>query len=117
MKAIVLNILNPLPLTQPFPDKTGLHLSLRGGDVVYPRGPGNWFAAPYFDPAKVIHFFLRWPLIPFVSWRIGKRGGYIGAKGFGVDSDAYKNWLPPAEVYPGSQAVMLISVRPFATLD
>lgn len=49
----------------------------------------------------------------WVSYRIGKRAGYYGWKIYGVDSDAYRNWLDPLDVYDGSQAMML-SIRPWA---
>jgi hypothetical protein len=47
----------------------------------------------------------------FISIRIGHWAMYWGAKGFGVDSEQYKNWLPPESVYEGSQAIMGLSAR------
>ena len=102
------------PATSPFPLKSGIFIEFRGGDFCHPAGSGDWFKPPYF--AKVYRRFISWPVVPFVSWRFGKRAGYIGAKIWGVDSPAYKNWLPEHEVYDGSQAFM-ISIRPFATLE
>jgi hypothetical protein len=101
-------------LTAPFPATTGVFIELRGGDICHPQGTGEWFKPPYF--ARVFRAFCRWPICPFISWRFGSHGGYIGAKAYGVDSPAYNNWLPPEEVYDGSQAIML-SIRPFANLS
>lgn len=42
------------------------------------------------------------------------RVGYAGYKLYGVDSKHYKTFLPPEEVYVGSQACHF-SIRPFAT--
>ncbi len=58
------------------------------------------------------------PLVPgvWVSYRIGNKGGYYGWKIYGADSEAYKNWMHPFEVYDGSQAMML-SIRPSATIN
>ena len=89
--------------------KEGVLIAFRGGNVIYPLGKGNWFQPPYFT--RVINFWLGLPLLPYIALRHGRFGFYFGAKGFGVDAPAYKNWLPPEEVYPGSLAVMLISIR------
>jgi len=64
----------------------------------------------------VTRFYLRWPVLPFISWRFGKHAGYAGAKIWGVDSPSYKHWLPESEVYAGSQAIMF-SIRPHANLE
>lgn len=102
------------PSTAPFRKTSGIFIEFRGGSFCHPLGQGDWFKPPYFE--RVLHFFLGWPIIPFISWRIGNRGGYFGAKIYGVDSEAYKNWLPAEEVYDGSQAIMF-SIRPFANLS
>jgi hypothetical protein len=102
------------PVTDPFPSKNGFFLEFRGGDFCHPLDNGDWFKPPYFK--HVWRFFLRWPLLPFLSWKFGKHGGYIGAKAYGVDSPDYKNWLPEDEVYDGSEALM-IGIRPHANLD
>ena len=54
-------------------------------------------------------------MAPTWRWPGTNRGGYLGFKLYGVDAEAYKNWISPEEVYEGSQAVCL-TVRPFANL-
>lgn len=103
------------PTTNPFPVSNGIQFSLHGGDICYPKGKGDWFKPPYF-PAGVWRTYCSLPILPWISYRFGKRAGYIGFKVYGADSDAYKNWMNPDDVYPGSQALMP-SIRLFATLD
>jgi len=102
------------PATAPFPLSSGIFMELRGGDICHPIGSGDWFKHPYFK--RVFRAFCRWPVLPFISWRFGSKGGYIGAKIYGVDSPEYKNWLPEKDVFEGSQAIML-SIRPFASMS
>lgn len=99
--------------TDPFPKRTGIMLRLVGGDVCHPRGDGKWFEPPYF--AKVWRFFVPVACLPYFAWRIGRRAGYIGAKVYGADSEAYLNWMRPEDVYEGSRAIHF-SARPWATL-
>lgn len=103
------------PATSPFPAANGLFIELRGGDVCDPIGAGsNWFSPPF--PRHVIRYFCRWPVLPYLSWRFGRRAGYLGWKIYGVDSPVYGQWLcQPSEVYDGSQALSL-TARPFATI-
>jgi hypothetical protein len=103
------------PLTSPFPLKNGVFFELRGGDICEPVGfNSNWFEPPF--PSRVIRKFCAWRVLPFLSWKFGTWGGYIGFKAYGVDSPIYQYWLCPYfEVYPGSVALCL-SARPFATL-
>lgn len=109
MKVFGLNV-GGEPLTKPYPSKTGVIVRVLGGNVVYPWGDGDWFAPPYF--ASVLKFFMPIPIMPFFSVRIGRFGFYIGAKVFGVDSPAYGNWMcDPSDVYEGSMAMMLCSIR------
>jgi len=62
-------------------------------------------------------WFCRWPVLPFVSWNFGKRGGYAGFKIYGVDHLVeYSGFIDRAEIYPGSQA-MHMSIRPFASME
>lgn len=101
--------------TAPFPQGGArFFFELRGGDVLHPLGAGDWFAPPYFS--RWVRFFCPWPVLPFLSWKIGRYGGYIGAKAYGADSDAYRAWMPAGDVYPGSVALMA-SIRLFARLD
>ena len=103
------------PATSPFPLADGVFLELRGGDFCMPYGSGDWFDAanPF---TKAWRFVLSRAWLPFLSWRWGTRGGYIGAKCYGVDSPTYVAFAGAAEVYIGSQALML-SCRPFADLS
>ena len=102
------------PLTDPLLEKNGLFIEFRGGDVLDPvQISGNWFTPPF--PSRVLRFFCKYPIFPFISYRLGKKGGYIGAKAYGADSEAYKNWMKPEEVYDGSRA-LCFSFRPFASM-
>lgn len=88
-----------------FRETQGIDIKWRGGDVVRPLN-GNWMDPPY--PTKVIHFFCRWRILPFIRWRFGKKNptvGYAGFKAFGVDLEAYKNWLPLEHIHEGSEAL------------
>lgn len=94
--------------TNPFPEKGWFFWEYRGGDFIQPQGKGDWFHPPYF-PNGVEHKYFPEATELFVSWKIPFLGrqGYYGAKIFGVDSDAYKEWMcKPEEVYEGSQAIM-----------
>lgn len=102
------------PLIAPFRSTSGITLALRWGDVLHPLGKGDWFNPPYFK--HILRFYCPLPLLPFISWRFGKVGGYLGAKAYGADSDAYKNWMPPQDVYPGSVALQF-SIRLYASLE
>ena len=109
------------PSTSPFRDRNGIFLEFRGGDFCHPDlwhpfSGGKWFTEPFFNPNRVTRFFFKWPLFPFISYRFGNRVGYAGAKIYGADAQAYKRWLPPSDVYEGSQAIMF-SIRPFAKVD
>jgi len=99
-------------LTSPFPASNGFLFRLYSGDVCDPY-IGNWFKPPYFK--YVIRLFCKYPVLPYFAYRAGNRAGYVGFKLWGVDSDAYKNWLPADEVYNGSTALCL-TCRPFATI-
>lgn len=97
-----------LPLTSPYRTTNGVTLAFRWGDVCHPIGSsGNWFTPPYFT--KVLRFYSRIPL-PFITLKFGGFRAYVGAKIWGCDSDAYKNWLPKEIVYEGSQAIQF-SIR------
>ncbi len=89
-------------ITNPKRSVWGVTFALRWGDVCHPLGQGDWFAPPYFS--RVLRFWSYSPL-PFIAWNLWGWRGYLGAKVYGVDSDAYKNWINPEEVYDGSQAI------------
>jgi len=92
------------PLTQPKRQTFGITFALRGGDVCHPLGTdGNWFTPPYFT--RVLRFYCPIPILPFVMWNLWGWRGYAGAKIYGVDSEAYKNWMPTEDVYNGSLAL------------
>ena len=101
------------PGTDPLLEENGFWWELRAGDICHPQGEGDWFDPPYF--AKVFYAFIKYPILPFISWKLGTWGGYAGFKIYGVDAEAYKNYMKPEEVYEGSKA-MHVSIRPFATL-
>jgi len=99
------------PLTDPLPEENGIVFRLVQGDVLDPFfDPDGWFKPK--KPLWTMRFWSVLPL-PFFAWHWGRWTGYIGFKVYGVDSEAYKSWLKPEEVYSGSQA-MCFSVRPFA---
>lgn len=108
---------NSHPLTNPFPLSSGIFFELRGGNICDPI-LGTFFGYQWFGPKfpkYVWKAFCKFKVLPFLSWRFGNRGGYIGFKAYGVDSEAYKNWIDPSEVYEGSYA-MCLTFRPFASL-
>jgi len=108
-------------LTDPLPEKNGFVFRLLSGDICSPMfrefRKEHWFVPTY--PTWVWRAFCKLPILPFIAWRIGNKGGYIGFKTYGVDSDAYKLWthgIKPEDVYDGSYALTL-SCRPFATIE
>ncbi len=101
------------PLKDPLLESNGIFIEFRGGDFCDPIDGGQWFGPKY--PKKFLRFFLAYPLIPFISWRAGNRGGYLGAKAYGADPEVYKSWMNPEDVYEGSNA-LCFSFRPFADL-
>lgn len=91
----------------------------RGGDRIQPIGSGDWFHPPYF-PQGVARDYIDTPRKLFVCWRFPALhwAGYFGAKCFGVSEPAYKEWMcDPKEVYEGSYAIMMFSIRPFAKVE
>lgn len=90
-------------LTNPKRTPFGVTLALRGGDVLHPLGTGDWFKPPYF--ARVLRFWCRWPVLPWITWNLWGWRGYLGAKIYGADAPAYRNWMPAADVYAGSRAL------------
>jgi hypothetical protein len=96
----------PLPLQHHnFRETQGIDIVWRGGDVIRPIG-GNWMSEPW--PKRVLHFFCPLRVLPLVRWRFGTEHptvGYAGFKAFGVDLEAYKNWMPGEHVHDGSVAL------------
>ena len=69
------------PLKSPFPVRDGFFFALRRGDIY---SPDSW-SSPTFvrrDRALIPR--------PFLSWRKGSAGFYIGWKAFGADLERYK---------------------------
>lgn len=102
------------PATSPLLSEPGFWWELRAGDICHPTGKGNWFTPPYFQHAW--KWYCPWPILPYLSWRVGNKGGYMGFKIYGVDSPTYVDWAGAENVYPGSQA-MQVSLRPFVTFS
>lgn len=89
-------------ITNPKRSTWGATFALRWGDVCHPLGQGDWFKPPYFS--RVLRFWSYFPL-PFIAWNLWGWKGYLGAKVYGADSEEYKNWMRPEDVYSGSQAI------------
>ena len=89
-------------ITNPKRSTFGITLALRWGDVCHPLGSGDWFNPPYFN--KVLRYYSYLPM-PFISWNLFGWRGYLGAKVYGADAEAYKNWMNVNDVYDGSQAI------------
>jgi len=92
-----------VPTTAPKRSTFGVTLALRWGDVCHPLGTGDWFKPPYFT--RILRFWCPFPILPWISWNLWGWCGYLGAKIYGADSEAYKNWMPAEDVYEGSQAI------------
>lgn len=92
------------PLTSPFPVKDGWFFALRSGDFL---SPDSWQ-----KPVFVRRDYLRMPR-PFLSFRRGRFGFYVGWKAFGVDNEDLKKFpsVNPAEVYVGSVALQGFTLR------
>lgn len=108
------------PLTDPLPELGGRKFIFRlySGDICDPV-LGTLFGYQWFGPnyPKYVWRTTTKVPLPFIAfkWPFINKACYFGFKVYGVDSEAYKNWLPPEEVYDGSQAVCL-TIRPFATI-
>lgn len=89
--------------TNPKRETFGITFALRGGDVLHPLGQGDWFKPPYFS--RILRFWCPLPVMPWITWNLFGWRGYLGAKVYGADSDAYKNWMPAEDVCPGSLAL------------
>ena len=107
------------PITDPVLEPGGRRLVLRvyRGDVCDPvlgtLFGYHWFEPPF--PKYVVRKKVSARPFLIFKWPFLNRCCYMGWKAYGVDSEAYKNWIDPAEVYEGSQALCL-TIRPFAKL-
>lgn len=106
--------------TAPFPTAfIGVKLRLLGGDILDPVNgtwelrpgqpvgtPPNWFNA---IPRGVYRAFQSRRVLPFFSFGIGRFGGYIGYKIYGVDKYEYLDYplVAKQDVYEGSRAMCL----------
>ena len=107
------------PTTKPYRVTNGITFDLRGGDVVQPLaltvknpdGTSVWYTPPGFK--RVLHFWMPLPLLPWLSARFGRFGVYMGAKCFGMDLPEYPDTLhvSEGEIYEGSKAIMLFTMR------
>ena len=93
------------PLTKPFPATDGWLLALRTGDLY---SPDSWA-----HTTRVYRSFVRWIPRPFLAWRRGKLGFYVGWKVWGCDTEKQIGALGIAEreVYPGSVAMQGCTMR------
>lgn len=116
-------------ITAPFPaaPRGGVKFRLLGGTIYDPRGPyalrfnkldgtpvpptakPDWFNS---IPAAAWSAFVRWPVLPFLSWGIGRWGGYVGFKAYGFDAPEYRDYpgVQPEDVRSGALA-LCFSIR------
>jgi len=92
-------------ITAPKRESFGITLALRGGDVLHPLGSGNWFSPPWFQ--SIWRWFCPITILPWISWNLFGWRGYIGFKAYGADAVEYINFMPAADVSPGSIALMI----------
>lgn len=119
------------PTTAPYRTTNGISFDLRGGDVVQPLdvipmttpdGKSKWYFPPYFQ--HWLRFYLSFPMLPWLTVKIGRFGMYAGAKCFGVEpsedgvidgeggNESYLGWFAkPMDVFPGSRCIMLFTMR------
>lgn len=65
-------------------------LSFRGGDVCVLNPSGHMLREPW--TSVVFSTYCPLPILPFLSLKVGRFGGYVGFKGVGWD-DTYKAWM------------------------
>lgn len=85
------------PLTSPFPVKGGWFVAVRSGDLC---SPDDWEKPVHVRRARVL-------FRPFLSYRRGSFGFYVGWKAYGADNEDLKSFpsINPHEVYVGSAAL------------
>lgn len=93
------------PLTKPFPATDGWLIALRKGDLY---SPDSWAL-----PTRCYRTFVRWIPRPFIAFRRGSFGFYIGWKVWGCDTgkQLVQVGINPMEVYAGSVAMQGCTVR------
>jgi hypothetical protein len=93
------------PLTSPFPLTDGVFFTLRKGDLY---SPDSWS-----NPTRCYRTFVRWIPRPFLSFRRGSFGFYIGWKCWGCDTEKQlvQVGINPTEVYAGSVAMQGFTLR------
>ena len=93
------------PQTTPFPITRGLFFTIRSGDFY---SPDSW---DFHKVTRYTRGYVR--NRPFLSFRWGSFGFYIGWKFYGVDT--YNQLAMPGinveDVYPGSIAIQGFTVR------
>ena len=91
------------PPTSPFPATDGWFIAIRTGDLC---SPDSWK-----EPTRVRRDYIYYR--PFVSFRKGRFGFYVGWKVFGADNEDLKKFpsVNPAEVYQGSIAMQGLTIR------
>ena len=95
------------PVTSPFPIADGWFFALRTGDFFSVKG--EW--------AKPEHVYRGWCIVPrpFVSFRRGSFGFYLGWKAWGPsDPESFKYFPginPNIEVFPGSVCLQGLTIR------
>jgi hypothetical protein len=96
---------DPLPWTNPFPERTGFIFALRGGDYY---SPDSWTT-----PTDYTRGYMSYPILPFFSARVGRFGFYIGWKVYGVDTENQRAMpgITDADVYDGSVAIQGFTLR------
>ena len=121
---------DPKPWTNPFPERDtddgipgedGFLWALRGGHMVSPSG---WQLRPeatagskptFFNsiPSHVRRLYFFWPVLPFLAFRRGRFGGYIGFKCFGFSDKAYKDFpgVNPEEIQEDNLALSGFTFR------
>lgn len=93
------------PLTSPFPLRNGVFVALRSGDFY---SPDSWKVD---EVTKYKRGTVR--NRPFVSFRMGRFGFYVGWKVYGADTDNQRKMpgILPEDVYEGSVAMQGCTIR------
>lgn len=93
------------PPTSPFPVTDGWFVVVRSGDFY---SPNSW------KPLEVTMYSRgRVKNRPFVSWRRGRFGFYLGWKVYGVDTENQRAMpgINPEDVFDGSIAIQGCTIR------